>query len=280
MSMISALLLLSLLAPQAPALPGQLIISLVVTDKKGNPITDMKAEEFEIKEGGKVRPAVKAELDHRPLTAAIILDSSQALGNSYQADFVPAVLSLVKQLPEGTEYTVWTTSDRPKQTVPPGTPIDKAEELLRSVAPFGSNAVVDTIVESSQMFNTLDNSRRGAVFVVSSATMGEIRINVQAELPKASMRPTYLATEVIVNQQDGVVERSLDYLAARTAGRHERVFSTMAAQAQLGKMLEFLDAQYRVAWEPAMDPRQAKLEFASTRKDTKVISAQRLSTAW
>jgi hypothetical protein len=35
-----------------------------------------------------------------------------------------------------------------------------------------------------------------------------------------------------------------------------------------------------VAWKPAADPRQAKIEVKVSRKDTKVVQAQRLSTAW
>lgn len=274
------LLVSLLLTVQQPALPGQLVISMVVTDEKGNPISDMTAEEFEIKESGKKRPVLRAELDHRPLTAVIVLDSSAALGNAYQADFVPAVLSLIEHFPAGTEYAVWTTSDRPRLTVKPGTPVEKAEELLRSVAPYGSNAAVDTIVAASRVFDSLPNDRRGAVFIVSSATMGQIQVNVEQVLPTASMRPMYLPTEVIVNQQDARLQSALEYLAARTAGRHQRVFTTMAAAAQVQHSLDHLNAQYRVAWKPGLDPRQAKLEFKSKRDDTKAISAQRLSTTW
>lgn len=274
------MLLALLLAAQQPGLPGQLVISMVVTDEKGNPISDMKAEEFEIKESGNERPVLRAEIDHRPLTAVVVLDSSAALGSTYQADFVPAVVSLVEKLPQGTEYSVWTTSDRPRLTVKPGTPVERTEELLRSVAPYGSNAAVDTIVAASRTFDSLPNDRRGAVFIVTSATMGEIQVNVQQLLPTASMRPMYLATEVIVNERDGRLQSALEYLAARTAGRHQRVFTTMAAATQVQHSLEHLNAQYRVAWKPGLDPRQAKLEFESKRSDTRAIAAQRLSTTW
>jgi len=261
------------------ALPSQLVVPVVVVDGKGNPIRDMRTEEFEIEEGGKTRPAIRAEIDDRPLVVALVLDSSAALGTSYQSDFVPAAVTLLQGLPEGAQFTVWTTSDRPRQTVQLGTGLEDAQKQLRMVAPYGNNAVVDTIIAASQMFNQ-GGDRRSAVIVITTATMGQVQVDVQAELPRASIRPMYLAAEVILTQQDGRVETALEYLANRTAGRHERVFSTMAVQAQLEKMLEHLNSQYRIAWEPAMDPRQAKLEFKSKRKGTKLLWAQRVSTAW
>lgn len=261
------------------ALPAQLVVPVVVVDDKGNPIRDMRPEEFEIKEGGKSLSALRAEIDTRPLAVAVVLDSSAALGASYQSDFVPATMKLLQALPQGTEFTVWTTSDRPKQTVPPGTSLDDAERQLRMIAPFGNNAVVDTIVAASQPFNQLAD-RRSAVIAITTATMGDMQVDIQAELPRASIRPMYLATEVILTQQDSRVQRALEYLANRTAGLHARVFSTMAVQPQIEKVLRHLDSQYRIAWAPQMDPRQAKLEFKSKRRGTKLLWAQRVSTTW
>jgi hypothetical protein len=54
----------------------------------------------------------------------------------------------------------------------------------------------------------------------------------------------------------------------------------MAIDTQLRKAIDLLGGQYRLAWKPQIDPRQTKIEVKVSRKDAKVIQAQRLSTAW
>ena len=112
--------------------------------------------------------------------------------------------------------------------------------------------------------------------------MGEVQVDVQALLPQASLRSTYIAVEFVQGggQGDARLEDSIKLLVGRTAGFHERVFSAMAIDTQLRKAIDLLGCQYRVAWKPQTDPRQTKVEIKVSRKDAKVIQAQRLSTAW
>jgi len=81
-------------------------------------------------------------------------------------------------------------------------------------------------------------------------------------------------------QGDARLEDAIKLLVGRTAGFHERVYSAMAIDTQLRRAADLLGAQYRVAWKPQTDPRQAKIEVKVNRKDTRTIQAQRLSTAW
>jgi hypothetical protein len=271
--------LLATQTPQTPAVPEQLVISAVVLDQKGRPVTDLKPEEFVIEESGTVRPVLRAELDGRPLTVALVLDASVAMGTTYAADVIPAAVAFLKRLPSGSTFSIWTTSDRPKLVVEDGTDLKAAEDKLRQQAPAGNNAAVDTVVAASQHVVKAEG-RRTAVVLVTSATMGEVRADVQALLPQAALKPTYVVVEVLQGQQDARLEDFLKVLVSRTAGFHERVFSTMAIDTQLRKGLDVLSAGYRLAWRPGMDPRQAKIVIKVKRPNTKVTQALRLSTAW
>jgi hypothetical protein len=275
---VSAFILAGLLALQG-ALPEQLVVSLTVTDKKGKPVEDLKAGEVQVVENGTARPVDKLELDRRPLTVALVIDTSAGVGSFLRPDFVPAAVGFLQRLPSGSTFSVWATSDRPKLLVPEGTDIKAAEDALRSVAPFGNNAAVDTIIAASQELAKAEG-RRTAVVSVVSASMGDVSIDVGSELPKASMRPVYMVVEVIVGAQDARLEDAVKSLTSRTGGFHERVFSTMAVEGQLRRVNDLLMAQYRAGYKPTADPRSTKIEVKVARKDTRTRMAQRLSVGW
>jgi hypothetical protein len=275
---VSAFVLVGLLALQA-ALPDQLVLSFTATDKKGKPIEDLKAEEVQVVEGGQARPVDRIERDTRPLAIALVVDTSAGVSAQLRPDLVPAAVGLLQRLPAGSTFSVWITTDRPKLLVPEGTDLKAAEEALRGVAPFGNNAAVDTMIAASQELAKVEGKRTAVVAVVS-ASMGEISIDVGSEMQKASLRPLYAVVEVIVGPQDARLQDAVKSLTSRTGGFHERVFSTMAVEAQLRRVSDLLTAQYRLGYKPAADPRTTPLEVKVTRKDARPRMSQRMSVAW
>ena len=272
---------LALSGPQAQPLPDQLVIAAVVTDKEGHPVTDLKPDEIVVQENGADRPTVRAERDARPLKVALVLDSSAAMGGAYASDVVPAAVAFLKRLPAGTGFTVWSTSDHPRRIVDEGTDLKAAEDKMRTLSPFGANAAVDTLVEASRDAGAFDD-QRGAVVIVTSASMEGVTVDLQSLLPTASFKPTFAAVEVVLNSgdQDARLHDALKLMSSRTAGFHERVFTTMSIAAQLERVQDLLASQYRVAWKPGADPRQVKIEVKVKRPDTKVVQAMRISTDW
>ena len=155
----------------------------------------------------------------------MVLDTSGNIGSTYASDVVPAVLEFIKRLPQGSRYGIWTTSDRPKVLVElgAGTDLKATEERLRSTPTLGNNAAVETVVLASQEVAKAEG-RRSAVVLVTSATMGDVRADVQALLSKASIRPMYVAVEFVQGggQGDARLEDAIKFLVGRTAGSHER----------------------------------------------------------
>ena len=270
---------LMLAAQQAPALPDELVISAVVLDKKGHSVLDLKPEEFVVSESGSERLVTRAELDSRPLNIALLLDTSVSMGSTYNADVIPAVVSFLNKLPQGAVFSIWSTSNSPKVIVEQGTDVSTVETKLRNVAPFGQNAALDALVVASQEL-AKDGTHRTAVVLVTSASMAGVAVDMQALLPKASWKPTYIAIQYIQGPEDTRLQDALKVLILRTAGLHERVFSTMAIQTQLMKALDNLSSTYRIAWKPAADPKQAKIEVKVKRSNVRLTQAQRISTTW
>jgi hypothetical protein len=275
---ILSLLAAALLAGQV-SIP-QLVVAFGATDKNGQAITDLKPDEVSVIENGQKRTLDRMELDNRPLTVALVLDSSVMMGNAFQADVVPAAIGFLKRLPPESRFSVWITSDRPKQLVPEGTDVKAAEDALRGSAAFGSNAAIDTLIAASQELAKIDRTRRSAVVAVTSASMGAVTIDVHAELPKASLRPTYAIVEVILMDQDAALEDSIKALTARTGGFHERVFAAMAVDGQLRRVAEQLGARYRLAYKPEADPRTASIEVKASRKNVRIAMSSSFSTQW
>src|SRR4051812_20529224 len=230
-----AFILSALLAWQGAALPDQLVLSFTASDKKGKAVEDLKAEDVQVVENGSAHALAKLELDRRPLSIALVVDTGAGAGDTLHADLVPAAINFAKRLPAGSSFSVWTTSDRPKLLVPDGTDVKAAEDALRGIAPYGSNAAVGTIVSASQDLAKLEG-RRTAVVAVTTASMGEVTIDVGAELAKASLRSTYMVVEVINGNQDARLEDAVKMLSLRTGGFHERVFSTMAVEGQMQRI--------------------------------------------
>jgi len=275
---VSALILTALLAWQG-ALPEQLVLSFITTDRKGKPVEDLQPGEVQVVENDAPRAIDKLELDRRPLTVALVVDTSAGVGSFLRPDFVPAAVAFLQRLPPGSTFSVWATSDRPRQLVPDGADVKAAEDALRGVAPFGNNAAVDTIIAASQDLAKVEG-RRTAIVSVVSASMGDVSIDVGSELPKASMRPVYMVVEVIVGAQDARLEDAVKSLTSRTGGFHERVFSAMAVEAQLRRVTDLLASQYRAGYKPTADPRTTKVAVKVTRKDTRTRMSQRLSLGW
>ena len=74
------------------------------------------------------------------------------------------------------------------------------------------------------------------------------------------MKPTYIAIQYIQGPEDMRLQDALRALVLRTAGVHERVFSTMAIQTQLEKALDTLASTYRIAWKPERTRGRRKLK--------------------
>ena len=266
-------------APQEGT-PKQLLGTLHVTDKKNVPLTDITAAELEVKENGQSRPIQTAELDTRPLAVALVLDNNSELSTSFMQSVVPAGVAAIRALPPGTTIDVWTTGDRPNHV---GTALSDpaaAEAALKGVAAMGTNTLLNTIADASKALPS-DDGHRTAVIVMTTGTLGDQGgYGYEQALKVTSMRPTFVSLEFVTGKPDARVENELEYLAKHSGGFFERILAVTAFEKRAPSLVAIINAQYRVAWQPAVDPRQATLDFKCSRKGTTVVAAQRLAAVW
>jgi hypothetical protein len=265
-------------AAQQPV-PQQLVASLRVVDKKGAPFTDLAPNEFDVKENGQSRTIVRAELDTRPLSVALVLDSNGTLSTAFVQNVVPAAVAVLNALPQGTVLDVWSTGDRPTHLVTAQSDRAAVEAAVKRIAASGTNTLLDTIAAASQALPSGED-RRTAVIVLTSGIGDNTGRGVGEALNATSMRPTFVSIEMILGERDGSVGTELTYLAEHTAGSYETVLSATAIVTKAPGLVAILNSRYRVAWQPQSDPRATKFEFKTNRKGAKVVWSQQLTTAW
>jgi hypothetical protein len=272
-----AAFLLGQAAPSTAA--GTEIRALTVTllEEKDQPATDVSVADVALTENGVARDITSFKPDARPLSVAILVDSSAAMGSSYRLNVVEPVLALVRALPEGARYSLWTTGDRPTKVVDHTDDRTVAGDALRRVAPQGGNYMLDAISEASSDLAKL--SREGDRKVVVAVTgMGPELSYVDkyrsADVGEKNL-DLFLGVVIEAGGADFEVRTNLSYvydrLARATGGRQETSLSAMGMGDALRKVGAHLKAGYRLAYATVPDLKKRKLDLSVARPGTRVF---------
>lgn len=270
------LLIAALLAPAAsPPPPGELrTITLSVVDDKGRPVHTLEAGDVSVQENGVARELKSLELDRRPLTVAVIVDSSAAMASSFRLNAVDAVLQFLLRLPEGSRYAIWTTGDRPTKILDYGDNRAAAARALRRVMPQGGNTLLDALVEASRDLKPREDGR-SAIVAVTGSGVGFTNYDRRQVADLVEDHPAAVLSVVLDEggarsplraEADEVGGPDYDYvlseLASTSGGVRETVLSPMALDRALARLGAQLSAQYRATYVSAAPARDAKLEVS------------------
>ena len=284
-------LLIAALLAQAPsqAPPGELrTITLSVLDDKGRPVHTIEPRDVSVQENGVARELTRLELDRRPLTLAVIVDSSAAMSSSFRLNAVDAVLQFLLRLPEGSRYAIWTTGDRPAKVLDYGDNRAAAARALRRVIPQGGNTLLDALVEASRDLKPAE-AGRSAIVVVTASGIGFTNYDRRQVVDVVEEHPAAVFSVVLDEggarsplraDADEIGGPDYDYvlseLASRSGGLRETVLSPMALERALGLLAAQLSAQYRATYVTAAPARDPKVEVAVAVPGVKVrVSGRR-----
>ena len=286
----SALALSVLLAVQAPAAPpatapGTEIRALTVTlvDDKGQEVTDVSAADVALVENGVHRDIASFARDARPLTAAILVDSSAAVSSAYRLNVVDAVVGFVGRLPQGARYSIWTTGDRPTKIVDYTDDRAAAGAAMRRVAPQGGNYTLDALAEASVDLAKLakEGDRRAVIAVTGLGPEFSYRDKQRAAEEAEARADLFLSVQVDVGGDDFETRTRLSYvlerLATASGGRADQVLSYMALDSALKKLSAHLASGYRLRYATLPELKKRKLELSVARPGTRVVIPQLLA---
>jgi hypothetical protein len=277
----SALTLAVLLLGQAAPVtaPGTEIRALTVTllDEKGQAVTDVAPADVALAENGVSRDVTSFKPDHRPLSVAVLVDTSAAMGASYRLNVVDAVVGLVTRLPEGARYALWTTGDRPTKIVDHTVEREAAGKALRLVAPQGGNMLLDAFGEASADLKKLSREGDRTVVVAVTGTGPELsyRDKYRAAEEAEKRAELFLSVQVDSGDADFDMRSNLSYvqdrLARATGGHYEVILSAMSTDAALRKVSAHLRAGYRIAYATVPDLKKRNLDLSVARPGTEVL---------
>jgi VWFA-related protein len=266
---------------QASAPADVRTLNVWVTDSKGTAVRGLVPEEAAVMENGVARSVTRLEEDRRPLTVAVIVDSSAPMATFYRLHLVEPVVQLLNQLPEGSRFAVWTTGDRPQKIADWNDDVAAASRALKHVAPQGGNTVIDAIVEATADLKKKE-SERAAVVVVSGVGIGFSNFERRQAVEKATSGGG--ATFMVVqfeetgepSQATGDAVSRLDYdyvfdsVTRQTGGLRELTMSAMGVPRSLEKIAQALKAPYRLSYTTVPDLKERKVEVRVARPGVKV----------
>ena len=282
----SGVALIVLCMAQTPtAAPGTEVRALTVTvlDEKGNEVGDLAGADVAVTENGVARDIVAFKPDRRPLTVAIIVDTSETLSSSYRLNIVDAVLGFVARLPEGARYALWTTGDRPTKVVDYTDDRQAAGKALRMVAPRGGNYLLDGLSEASTDLKKLAREGDRNVVVTLTATGPELSYRDKYRSAEEAARGAelFLAAQIDPTSPDAAdfemrsnLSYVLDRLTKATGGVYEVVLSSMGADNALRKLSPVLRSGYRLSYATVPDLKKRELTLSVARPATKVLLPQ------
>ncbi len=279
----SGLTLALLLAAQTMpvATPGTEVRALTVSflDNKDGEVAELSPSDVALTENGVAREITSFKRDNRPLSVAVLVDSSAGLGSAYRLNVVDAVSGFISRLPLGTRYALWTTGDRATKILDFTEDKEAAAKALRLVAPQGGNTMLDTLAEASADLKKGAREGDRTAVVALTATGQELSYRDKFRAVEDSQRNADLFLSVEMDEgstDDDIPSRAnlsyaLDRLATASGGRYLAVISAMGADTGLRKLSTALRAGYRIAYATVPDLKKRKLELKVARPGTKVI---------
>jgi VWFA-related protein len=267
-----------------PAEVRTVLVSM--TDESGAPVEDVRLEEVALLENGVARELTRVERDARPLTLAVIVDSSEPIRTSFRLHVVEAVMRFLNRLPAGSLYSLWTTGDRPTKLVDFTDDKGAALQPLKRVFPRGGNTLLDALVEASRDLVKREGERT-VIVSVTGANIGFSNYDRRRVVEiVAGNAMQFLSVEFLgadgafVGAGDPSQVGRLDYeyvlsqLAEKTGGRFETTLSSMGLDRTLQRLSADLRGQYRISYATLPELEKRELEVQVARPEVRVRVGQ------
>jgi VWFA-related protein len=283
MAVLALVLFLFQSASPAPA-PAEAprTVNITVVDEKGGAVEGLSVTDVAVLEGGSARTPVKLEQDQRPLTLALLLDTSEPMTSVFRLNILDAVVAFLGRLPEGSRFSVWTTGDRPTKLVDLGSDRAAAGKALRRHIPQGGNVLLDALVEATRDLKDAE-ATRAAVVVVTGMGPGFANYDRRQVVDEVKRRSLVVHAVTVDEGRnapasgDTVGATDYDYvlseLTKASGGHRENVLSAMGVDRALQSLSGVLRGQYRLTYEGGPDSGK-KLEVTVARPGAKVRVAQ------
>jgi VWFA-related protein len=272
----TTLAVLALLWLQAPSPPtGEIrALSVTITDDKGDPVESLAEEDVAVLENGVAREVQALVADRRPLTLALLVDTSAAVQESYRLNMVEPLLAFLGRLPSGSSYAVWTTGDRPTKLLDYTDDVAAARKALTRIAPQGGSTLLDALVEASEDLKKKEGERTAVVAVSALGVEFSNRDRFRVAEEAGKNAGIFLSALIEEGSSDAESRVGYEYvlttLARKSGGLAETTLSSMGLDSALKKLSAHLKSQYRLTYATPRELKGRKVEVKVARPGVKV----------
>ena len=233
-------------------------IAAIVRDHKGRFVQDLSAGDFDVLDGGQLRPIADFRQDLVEVSVGLLFDVSGSM-ESALPDAREAATHLLSWLEPKDEVAVFTFDTRLDEIVPFTSGLKKLPDSMSTMTPFGATSLLDAIVRMAERVGTREGRRRAVVVLTDGrdtssrltpsqvsgiASSIDVPVYVFATVPSVDNPSTEYSTNA-----DSSLAGPLGDLTAWTGG-HVFVASTPAARgAAARQIVDELRHQYLIAFE-------------------------------
>lgn len=233
-------------------------VSTIVRDHKGRFVQDLSARDFEILDGGQLRPIVDFRRDLAGVSVGLLFDVSGSMENTL-SDAREAATHLLSWLEPKDEAAVFTFDTRLDEIAPFTSGLRTLPDSMATVTPFGATSLHDAIARMAERVGTREGRRRAVVVftdgrdnssrltpsqVSGIASSIDVPVYVFAAVPSIDN----LSTEYS-NADSSSLAGALGDLAAWTGGRVFVASTPAARSAAARQIVDELRHQYLIAFE-------------------------------
>jgi VWFA-related protein len=261
---------------------NRVTVAATVRDRRGRPVTTLKAEDFSVLDSGVPRKILDFQRDAAPLSLAILADFSGSMDVAYKREAAREVTgNILTFLTSGTDRVALYAFDQKLKEILPLRPaptdiLDRMDKL----EPWGQTRLFDAIAETGELLAQTGSPRRAVVVLTdgidnaSALTPPQVSgiasgidvpvyvVVIVSPLDRVS-RTTTLIDPAILNHKTG----ALGDLARWTGGEILVPVSRDESVNIARQVVSELRQQYLIAFEPSSQPGWHPLELRTKRSD-------------
>ena len=260
-------------------------ISALVRDSRNRIVRNLRRDDFQVFEGGRLRTIVDfGTTDDAAMAVAFLFDTSGSMGVaanlSKGRDFVEEVVGGIS--PQIDHVALFTFNKRLREDVPFTNDPDNIFDALNDVRPWGLTSLYDAIAEAAKQVANQSSFRRAVVVVTDGVDTSSALTPAQVSAIASSIDvPVYVIVVVSPFDKTGrktlidtdllaLKEGPLGHLARWTGGEIIMPVSAEDLAAATQQLVTELRHQYLMAFEPGGQPGWHPLEVRTRRTDLTV----------
>ena len=253
-------LLAAAAAAQAPAVfraDVDLVRVEVLVTRSGAPVRGLTAEDFEVRDGGRLQTLERIQEEKTKLDVVLVLDLSQSVGGTKLAALRDAANAFLDGLrpsadalnpgPDGERAALLVFQEEVRLLEPLTPALVRVRQAIRNVAARGSTALVDATYSGLRL---LEPGPRRTVVVVFSDGLDSLSWLTPGQVVEAAARSDALVYAVVARRKGDPENPFLRDVTRATGGRVWTARSEKELRARFLDVLEDIRSRYVLSYTP------------------------------